>query len=160
MEKIFVINGEELRVQDYSLKDGIVNFSLKGKTYSYRLVSKDGTELILESGSRIKASVSSPSKEGESIVMTMGREALLNTGTKKVRKGTGQIGGLISPMPGKIFKILKEVGSEVKKGETILVLEAMKMEHTIRSDKDGKVKKIPFKAGELVQANVVLAEVE
>jgi pyruvate carboxylase subunit B len=63
-------------------------------------------------------------------------------------------------MPGKIFKILKSQDSEVKKGETILILEAMKMEHAIRSDKDGKVKKIFFNVGELVQGGVILAEVE
>ena len=63
-------------------------------------------------------------------------------------------------MPGKIFKILKDVGSQVKKGEPILILEAMKMEHSIRSDKDGIVKKINFKVGELVQGGVTLAEVQ
>ena len=60
----------------------------------------------------------------------------------------------------KIFKILKEAGAEVKKGEAILILEAMKMEHSIRSDKDGKVKKIFFQVGQLVQGGVILAEVE
>ena len=59
-----------------------------------------------------------------------------------------------------IFKILKEAGSEVKKGEAILILEAMKMEHSIRSDKDGKVAKIFYSVGQLVQGGVVLAEVE
>ena len=63
-------------------------------------------------------------------------------------------------MPGKIFKIVKDAGTEVKKGEPILILEAMKMEHSIRSDKDGKVKKIFYKVGELVQGGVILAEVE
>ncbi len=160
MEKLFVINCEEIRAKDFSQIDGVVSFLLNGKKYSYRLISKDGTQLILDSGTRVKASVSSHSNDGESTVMTMGREAIMSSGTKKTRKGAGPVGGLISPMPGKIFKILKEVGSDVKKGETILILEAMKMEHSIRSDKDGKVKKIPFKTGDLVQANVLLAEVE
>jgi 3-methylcrotonyl-CoA carboxylase alpha subunit len=63
-------------------------------------------------------------------------------------------------MPGKIFKILRGPGEEVKKGEPILILEAMKMEHSIRSDKDGKVKKISYQVGELVQGGAVLAEVD
>ncbi|MBO0400784.1 3-methylcrotonyl-CoA carboxylase, partial [Aeromonas veronii] len=75
---------------------------------------------------------------------------------KKMKKAGAHTGGLTSPMPGKIFKIVKEVGSEVKKGETILILEAMKMEHSIRSDKDGKVKKISYQVGELVQGGVTL----
>jgi biotin carboxyl carrier protein len=160
MEKIFFVNGEEIKVQDYLQKDDVVSFSMKGKVYRYQLVTKDGAELVLDSGSRFKANVSSISKEGESVVMALGREAILSTGAKKVRKETSHSGGLASPMPGKIFKILKEVGSVVKKGDPILVLEAMKMEHSIRSDKDGTVKRIPFKVGELVQGGVLLAEVE
>ena len=92
--------------------------------------------------------------------MANGREAIGSVAGKKVKKAGAHAGGLTSPMPGKIFKVLKEAGSEVKKGEPILILEAMKMEHSIRSDKDGKVKKINYKVGELVQGGVTLAEVE
>jgi biotin carboxyl carrier protein len=160
MDKIFYINGEEIRVQEFGQKDGVVKFTLKGRNYSYSLVTRNGTELVLDKGIRFKASVGSPSKEGESVVMTLGREATVSSGAKKIRKGAGHIGGLTSPMPGKIFKILKGPGSEVKKGDAILILEAMKMEHSIRSDKDGIVKSIPYKVGELVQGGVLLAEVE
>jgi pyruvate carboxylase subunit B len=94
------------------------------------------------------------------MVIAAGREGNVAEASKKLKKGTSHAGGLKSPMPGKIFKILKSQDSEVKKGETILILEAMKMEHAIRSDKDGKVKKIFFNVGELVQGGVILAEVE
>lgn len=160
MEKIFLINGDEVKVHEFAQRDGLVSFKYKDKTYSYRMVSRNGTDLIMEGETRLKAFVGSPSRDGESIVMTLGREAVVSSGAKKTRKGSGQLGGLASPMPGKIFKVLKEVGSEVKKGEAILILEAMKMEHSIRSDKDGRVKKIPFKVGDLVQGGVLLAEVE
>ncbi len=160
MEKTFFINGEEVKVQDFVHKDGVVSFKLKGKSFQYSLVTKNRTELVLDNGTRFKANVGTASKDGESIVMTQGREAIVSIGARKARKGAGHSGGLASPMPGKIFKIVKPVGSEVKKGEAILILEAMKMEHSIRSDKDGKVKSIPFKVGDLVQGGVLLAEVE
>jgi biotin carboxyl carrier protein len=160
MEKKFVINGVEVLVDDYLHEGDTLNFSLNGKKYFYMLIARDEESLIIDNGGRFKAAVSSPNKEGESIVFSNGREALGSMGTKKIRKDRAQAGGLTSPMPGKIFKILKEVGSEVKKGETILILEAMKMEHSIRSDKDGVIKKINFKMGELVQGGVNLAEVE
>jgi 3-methylcrotonyl-CoA carboxylase alpha subunit len=160
MEKKFVINGVEVLVDDYLHEGDTLNFSLNGKKYFYMLIARDEESLIIDNGGRFKAAVSSPNKEGESIVFSNGREALGSMGTKKIRKDRAQVGGLTSPMPGKIFKILKEVGSEVKKGETILILEAMKMEHSIRSDKDGVIKKINFKMGELVQGGVNLAEVE
>ncbi len=159
MEKKFIINGVEVSVQDLKKDRDSVNFTLNGKKYSYKVVLKDGGELILEGSSRFKAQVGKPNRDGESIVMALGREGIVSAAGKKMKKAVAS-GSLTSPMPGKIFKIVKEVGSDVAKGETILILEAMKMEHSIRADKDGKVKKIMFKTGELVQGGVTLAEVE
>jgi len=160
MEKIFLINGQEIKVQDYQHTGDSVSFILNGQKHYYMLISKNGPEMILDNGGRFKAAVSTPNREGDSIVMSNGREAIASAAGKKMKKAGAQAGGLTSPMPGKIFKVLKETGSEVKKGEAILILEAMKMEHSIRSDKDGKVKKINYKVGELVQGGVTLAEVE
>ncbi len=160
MDKNFVINGEELKVQDYKLEAGLVSFKLNHKDYRFTLVQKDGPEMILDDGNRFKAAVGSMNAEGESIVMARGREGKISSGNKKTSKSRVQAGSLVSPMPGKIFKIVKEIGSPVKKGEPILILEAMKMEHSIRADKDGTVKKILFKVGELVQGGIILAEVE
>jgi biotin carboxyl carrier protein len=160
MEKIFSINGQEVKVQEYKQNADSVTFILNGKTYHYSLVSKDGPEMVLDNGGRFKAAVSSQNRDGDSVIMANGKEALGSVAGKKVKKSGAHAGGLTSPMPGKIFKVLKEAGSEVKKGEAILILEAMKMEHSIRSDKDGKVKKINYKVGELVQGGVTLAEVE
>ena len=160
MEKTFSINGQEVKVQDFKHNGDSVSFVLNGKNHYYMLISKDGSEMILDNGGRFKAAVGTPNREGDSIIRANGREAIGSVAGKKVKKAGAHAGGLTSPMPGKIFKVLKETGSEVKKGEPILILEAMKMEHSIRSDKDGKVKKINFKVGELVQGGVTLAEVE
>lgn len=160
MEKTFSINGQEIKVQDYKNNGEYVSFVLNGKNHFYMLVSKDGSEMILDNGGRFKAAVGTPNREGDSVIMANGREAIGSVAGKKMKKSGAHAGGLTSPMPGKIFKVLKEAGSDVKKGEPILILEAMKMEHSIRSDKDGKVKKINYKVGELVQGGVTLAEVE
>lgn len=160
MEKVFILNGQEIKVQDYKSTPEGVSFVYNGKSFSYRLVSKDGHEMILDNNGRFKAAVSTPNKDGEFIVMARGHEAIGSSGGKKTKKAGAHAGGLTSPMPGKIFKVLKETGSEVKKGEAILILEAMKMEHSIRSDKDGIVKKINYAVGALVQGGVTLAEVD
>jgi 3-methylcrotonyl-CoA carboxylase alpha subunit len=160
MEKIFTINGQEIKVQDFKQSGDVVTFNLNGKGYQYTLVNRDQQELIIDNGQRFKAAVGTPNREGDSMVIANGREAIASAAGKKMKKSGAHAGGLTSPMPGKIFKILKESGSEVKKGEAILILEAMKMEHSIRSDKDGVIKKINFKVGELVQGGVTLAEVE
>ena len=160
MEKIFILNGREVKVQDYKSSSDSVSFNLNGKNYFYMRISGDGHEMILDNAGRFKAAVSTPNLEGESMIIVNGHEGKGSLGNKKMKKQGAHAGSLISPMPGKIFKILKDVGSEVKKGEPILILEAMKMEHSIRSDKDGVLKKINYRLGELVQGGVDLAEVE
>jgi len=67
---------------------------------------------------------------------------------------------LKAPLPGNIFKILKQVGDEVKKGETIMIMEAMKMENNIQSEKEGKIVSFKVKEGDSVLQNDVLAEIE
>lgn len=160
MEKKYFINGQEVTVQDFTQDATAVSFSLHGKKFQFNRVYQEGPELILEQNGRFKAQVSSRNREGEATVMTRGREAVISLVDKKRKAVVRAAGGLTSPMPGKIFKILKARGDEVKKGDPILILEAMKMEHAIRSDKDGKIKQILFKEGELVQGGVTLAEVE
>lgn len=65
-----------------------------------------------------------------------------------------------SPMPGSIFKIQVQVGETVSKGQTVVILEAMKMENSITSDYAGKVKRIFVKEGVAVQAGAKLVEIE
>ena len=59
-------------------------------------------------------------------------------------------GGLTAPMPGKVIQVMAAAGDAVKRGAPLMVLEAMKMEHTIRAPADGAVKAINFNAGDLV----------
>ncbi len=61
-----------------------------------------------------------------------------------------------APMPGLVLKILVEPDADVKKGDNLLILEAMKMENIIKAPSDFKVKKINIKAGETVEKNQVL----
>lgn len=61
-----------------------------------------------------------------------------------------------APMPGLIFDIKVSEGSEVKKGDPIMVLEAMKMENILKSPGDGVVKTITVKKGDSVEKNQVL----
>jgi acetyl/propionyl-CoA carboxylase alpha subunit len=65
-----------------------------------------------------------------------------------------------SPMPGKVVRILVAAKEVVKKGQTVLILSAMKMESEYKSPIDGVVKKIAAKEGEIVEGNQVLIEFE
>ncbi len=68
-------------------------------------------------------------------------------------------GVVTSPMPGKILKILVKEGEEVKTGQTLLTLEAMKMENEIPSPKNGTIKKILIKEGDTVDTGQPLIEI-
>ena len=63
-------------------------------------------------------------------------------------------------MPATVRKVAVEPGSVVKKGDTLLVLEAMKMELPVRAPADGVVKKVSCREGDLVQPGVPLVEIE
>jgi biotin carboxyl carrier protein len=65
-----------------------------------------------------------------------------------------------SPMPGKIVKVLVAVGDEVKSGQGVVVVEAMKMENELKSPKDGKVKAVTVKEGQAVEAGQSLVTLE
>jgi 3-methylcrotonyl-CoA carboxylase alpha subunit len=70
------------------------------------------------------------------------------------------IGSLAAPMPGKVIKVMTKAGAKVMKGEALLILEAMKMEHTITAPADGVVKEIHYGAGEQVLEGVELITLE
>jgi biotin carboxyl carrier protein len=67
---------------------------------------------------------------------------------------------LTAPMPATVIDVLVRAGDSVKKGDTIVLLEAMKMELPIRAPADGKVTTVHCRAGELVQPDTTLIELE
>jgi 3-methylcrotonyl-CoA carboxylase alpha subunit len=69
-------------------------------------------------------------------------------------------GSLAAPMPGRVIKLFVQSGAKVKKGDPLLILEAMKMEHTITAPADGTVKEIHYAAGEQVLEGAELIKVE
>ncbi|MBP6818394.1 MAG: acetyl/propionyl/methylcrotonyl-CoA carboxylase subunit alpha [Ferrovibrio sp.] len=69
-------------------------------------------------------------------------------------------GALTAPMPGKVVQVLVAEGVAVEKGQALMVLEAMKMEHTIAAPARGKVAKLNFKAGDQVSEGATLIALE
>jgi biotin carboxyl carrier protein len=75
-------------------------------------------------------------------------------------KSSSVIQQIKAPMPGLIINVSVNEGSEVKKGDTLLILEAMKMENVIKSPRDGKVKKVNVQLKQAVEKNQVMLEFE
>lgn len=78
-------------------------------------------------------------------------------GTGGSAEGTAEIK---TAMPGKLVRVLVEQGAEIKAGEGVLVVEAMKMQNEMKSPKDGVVKEIRFAEGATVNAGDILAVIE
>jgi biotin carboxyl carrier protein len=78
----------------------------------------------------------------------------------RLEQGDESQRGLTAPMPGKVVRLLLAAGDEVKAGQGVVVVEAMKMQNEIKSPKDGRLLEIRVVEGDTVSANQVLAIVE
>ncbi len=75
--------------------------------------------------------------------------------------GVGEAaGGFVAQMPGKVIELRVKVGDRVPAGDTVLVLEAMKMEHPMRATEDGVVIDVRVAEGEQVESGTLLLVVE
>ncbi len=83
------------------------------------------------------------------------------TGETEERQSRSRSGGhdLSAPMPATVRAVLVEVGGTVRAGDTVVTLEAMKMELPLRAPRDGTVTAVHCRAGDLVQAGVTLVEI-
>ncbi|MCX7169723.1 MAG: 3-methylcrotonyl-CoA carboxylase, partial [Proteobacteria bacterium] len=75
-------------------------------------------------------------------------------------EGGGAEGGLVAPMPGKVIALIASAGEKVEKGAALLILEAMKMEHTITAPVAGTLKRFLFEVGDQVVDGAELVEFE
>jgi biotin carboxyl carrier protein len=76
------------------------------------------------------------------------------------RAGGAAVQTIVSPMPGKIVRVLVAVGDEVEKGQAIVVVEAMKMQNELKANRAGRVLALPAKEGATVTAGELLATIE
>ena len=67
---------------------------------------------------------------------------------------------LASPLPGKVVKILVQEGEQVQEGQSVFIIESLKMVHELRVPKPGKLKRIRVNVGDVVVADNQLATVE
>ena len=71
---------------------------------------------------------------------------------------SSKVNQIKAPMPGMVLNVLVNEGTEVKKGDVLLVLEAMKMENMLKSPTDGVIKKIAVQKGNAVEKNQLLIQ--
>jgi 3-methylcrotonyl-CoA carboxylase alpha subunit len=128
--------------------------AISGKTYALSEPQQEDHILAVTVDSRAITARILPRADGWDAVIagiTYGVD-IWNVATTAQNHG----GGLRSPMPGKVVQVLVTPGQAVKTGEKLLILEAMKMEHTIIAPKDGVIAEIRFTAGQQVSDGVEL----
>jgi biotin carboxyl carrier protein len=134
---------------------------LGGKRVGVQVLRAENGRLdLLIDGKRVIAYVSSVGAQrwvtvnGQTFVLTK------SSGTKRSGPGHDHGSELAAPMPGQVRAVNVSSGDLITKGQTLLVLEAMKMEIRIQAPKNGRVKAVPVKQGQTVEREQILIEIE
>ncbi len=135
----FTISGNEYDVNIKDIEDNIAQIEVNGTNY----------EVVLHKD--VKTS-KTPKLVRKPVVQKPG-EGLIK---KQASSGTTAIK---APLPGTILKINVSIGDQVKTGQTLLIMEAMKMENQVLAEKDGEIKAIKINEGEAVLQDDVLIEI-
>jgi biotin carboxyl carrier protein len=132
------VDGVELRVQAEPLEGGRL-----------RLVTAEGV------------SIAEVTPAGDRRFVRLGTlDFVLTREAGRARRGAAHAGGLEAPMPGVVTKVLVAAGDTVKKGQPLLAIEAMKMEHAIRAPRDGVIARVNAAVGQMVAGGAALVAME
>jgi 3-methylcrotonyl-CoA carboxylase alpha subunit len=127
------------------------HFEIKGLEVDLSLFRQDGSDLSIKLG---ETSVHGTVRRDGDVfhVFTGGGHYVLDYNDPMAHAGESEAEGgrLTAPMPGKVVAVLAEKGKEVKKGDALVIMEAMKMEHTISAPHDGVVEEILYAVGDQV----------
>ncbi len=131
-------------------------FKIRGTQYIVDIQNINKNEIQMEvNGTPYIVTVEKEIKKNKT--PTIVRKRLPNEIKKPVSENIS-LKTIKAPLPGNIFKINVKEGVSVKKGETLLIMEAMKMENNIIAEFDGFVKNIKVKEGDAVLQNDILIE--
>ncbi len=149
----FQFNSNEISVEYKSNRDGsfTVNPSINVKVIKW---SKFGIDIEIEE----RRFFSKITKKDEKLVVHGPWGDILLTILPRFKTIGQEVkdGGLIAPMPGKVIDLKVKVGSKIKKGDTLVVLEAMKMEHTVKAIEDGVIDELFIKHNDQVENGALL----
>jgi 3-methylcrotonyl-CoA carboxylase alpha subunit len=117
----------------------------------------DDGDLIADLGGvRVKATIVRAGDEITVIAGGSSHRLVLDDPAARAELKEAETGSLKSPMPGKVIRIDVRAGDSVQRGAALLVIEAMKMEHTVTAPADGTVERVHFEVGEQVAEGATL----
>ena len=144
---IIYINGEESSYKLENLSASAASLLLNGKSNLFTIIPNEDGYTVGWSGGEVQVEI-------EDERARLMKKLLGGAATKRARKRVR------APMPGLVVKLLAEVGAEVKKGDPLIVVEAMKMENEITSPASGKISEINVTEEQVVEKDEVLITLE
>jgi len=167
MAYLLTLNGTEHKAEVEESRPGEYNISLNGKSYNVDARRTAGSTYSILINNRAYEADLQPGDVGELRFMIRGevfhihaideRRKLLRAAAAREAGGSGEVS---TPMPGKVARILTSLGNEVKRGDGVITVEAMKMENEMASPVDGVVKEIHVSEGDTVEGGALLVTIE
>ncbi len=136
----FKINGNSYNVEIKSLEENMVTVEVNGSEYAVELEKE---KIRTTKTPRLIRPI-----------------ATVQSNTPAPVKASGKLNKVQAPLPGVILQIKVNAGDQVKKGQTLMIMEAMKMENNILADLDGTINSIKVKEGQNVLQGDILIEIE
>lgn len=139
----YTINGNVYQVKINEIEENIADVEVNGTSYKVEMEKKP-EEMV----------------RPRPVVRPAAPAASNGASSSAAQRPAAGGNGVKSPLPGVILELKVNVGDAVKKGDIVLILEAMKMENNINADRDGKVTAINVKPGDSVLEGTVLVVIE
>ncbi|BBU68173.1 acetyl-CoA carboxylase biotin carboxylase subunit [Fluviibacter phosphoraccumulans] len=141
-------SGETFKLRsDWKLGEALFEGTVNGEPFTMQLERRKLAYRLFHWGTQV-----------DLIVMRARAAELLSLMPEKQAPDMSKF--LLSPMPGLLREVAVTVGQEVKAGEKLAVIEAMKMENILKAEQDGKVKKVSAAAGESLSVDQIIIEFE
>lgn len=144
--ELFNIDGQSVEANILEYKEGKFHVLSNNKSYSVEILSHNKEEKSFQI--KVNRSIFSVTVQDkfDQLLKQMG----IDVGAGK------KVNDIKAPMPGMVIQVMVEPGQTIKKGDAIVVLEAMKMENILKSPSDGVIKKVHVLKGDKVEKNQVM----
>lgn len=145
-----VVNGQNVNIDLVESKEGSYHAIVDSKSYNIEVAKADYATKEFEVRVNNQLYKLAAKDQFDALLEELGMDSLASAGAEDLK----------APMPGLVLEINATPGQEIKKGDSLLVLEAMKMENVIKAAADATVKSIEVEKGQAVEKNQVLIAFE
>lgn len=135
-------------------------FKINGNDYHVAIKETDGNMIFLElNGSAYEVEMEKEVKTTKTPTLVRPKTIKPEAPTEDMLKADIAVNKITAPLPGVILKVLVKAGDVVKRGDNLMVIEAMKMENTIQAEADGKIASVNVTDGQNVLQGETLLEI-